>query len=159
MTELHAVNVRVAGILLLSVAWLLPASVCAQSSADEAAVRALWQRFEVAFNAGDARTIGSLFTIDADRVNGTGAWVRGRSAIERQYGEMLKRRAADATSEAFHPTITVRMINKDVALVDGEWQGKRGGINTGGRFILIAIRNRDRWLFDAGRAWDYPLPN
>ena len=146
--------------LLIFVLALTPLPALAQSpNPHEPEVRALWQRFENAFNAGDAAAIGELFTDGADRVNGSGAWMRGRAAIQQQYGQMLQRRSADPSAQPFHPAITIRFVRDDVALVDGEWKGKRGGTDVGGRFILIAIRNSDRWLFNAGRAWDYPLPD
>jgi uncharacterized protein (TIGR02246 family) len=123
----------------------------------EGEVRALWRQFEGAFNRNDAATIGRLFTNSADRVNNDGEWVRGGRAIQQSYAQMLARRANDASAEAFRPVISIRMLREDVALVDGEWKGKRAGKDHGGRFVMIAKKTAGTWLFDAGRAWDYPL--
>ena len=137
---------------------LAPDATPAQST-DEQAVRALWRKFESAYNAGDAATIGSLFTPNADRINGRGPMVRGRAAIEQGYAQLLARRATDPSAAPFRPQITVRMLTPDVALVDGEWKSVRAGRDVAGRFVLVAIRTKAGWLFDAGRAWEYDPPS
>lgn len=132
----------------------VPGTALAQTS-EEAAVRTLWLRFEHAFNAGDAVTIGTLFTESADRINGSSTAVRGRSAIQSGYAAMLARRARDASAQPFRPRITVRLVSPDVALLDGEWKGARAGREIGGRFVMVAVKRNGMWLFDAGRAWEF----
>ena len=120
-------------------------------------VREMWQGFEPAYNAGDAATIASFFSEDADRINSAGARVRGRHAIEKDYAEMLAKRAADPGVQPFKPRVYIRFVQPDVALVDGEWAGQRDGKPVGGRFVLVAAKTAGRWKFEAARAWDYPL--
>ena len=133
----------------------MPRPAFAQTAADEAAVRALWQQFEDAFNAGDAGKIGPLFTPNADRISGSGAPMFGREEIRRQYGAMLERRAADPSAVPLRANIKVRFLRPDVALLDAEWQGTRARQPVAGRFTMIALKQNGRWLFDAGRAWEF----
>ena len=144
---------------LLALAVLAPATAHAQTAGDEQAVHALWQKFERAYNAGDAATIGSLFTPTADRINGSAPVVSGRDSIQKGYAQLLARRAADPSASPFRPRIAVRLITPDVALLDGEWRSVRGGREVAGRFVLVAIRTKAGWLFDAGRAWEYDPPS
>jgi uncharacterized protein (TIGR02246 family) len=144
---------------LLAFGVLAPATINAQTPADEQAVHALWQKFENAYNAGDAATIGSLFTPSADRINGAGPLINGRAAIRQGYAQLLARRAADSSAAPFRPEISVRLITPDVALVDGEWKSVRAGRAVAGRFVLVAVRTNGGWLFDAGRAWEYEPPS
>ncbi len=134
---------------------LLAAPLAAQNAADERAVQALWQQFEAAFNAGDAAKIGTLFTPTADRISGSGAPMHGAQEIARQYGAMLVRRAADTSAVPLQAAIKVRFLRNDVALLDAEWNGRRATQPVAGRFTMIAVKNKGRWLFDAGRAWEF----
>ncbi len=141
----------------LALLWLLilAAPAYAQESADERALRGLWQQLETGLNAGDAKSIAATFAEDADRVSGAGPWVRGRAAIEKQYAQMIGGRAADPATEPLRADITVRFLKPDVALVDGRWRGRRGGRAVAGHFLLVATKRANGWLFDAGRAWDF----
>ncbi|HEX6065276.1 MAG TPA: SgcJ/EcaC family oxidoreductase [Longimicrobiales bacterium] len=144
---------------LIALVLLFPVSIGAQTPTDVQAVRALWQKFETAYNAGDAATIGSLFTPTADRINGSGPLVTGRASIQQGYAQLLARRAADPAATPFRPQIAVRLITPDVALVDGEWRSVRAGRDVAGRFVLVAVKTAAGWLFDAGRAWEFDLPS
>ncbi len=128
-------------------------------TSDVQAVHALWQKFERAYNAGDAATIGSLFTPTADRINGAGPLVSGRDSIHQGYAQLLARRAADPSAAPFRPRVTVRLIAADVAMVDGEWKTVRAGRDVAGRFVLLAVRTQAGWLFEAGRAWEFDPPS
>ena len=144
---------------LLAFALLSPAPIRAQSDTDVQTVRALWQKFETAYNSGDAATIASLFTPTADRINGSGPLVVGRASSQQGYAELLARRAADPAATPFRPQIAVRLITPDVALVDGEWKSVRAGRDVAGRFVLVAVKTAAGWLFDAGRAWEFDPPS
>ncbi len=142
--------------LAIVMLFAVSAPAAAQQTSDEQAVRALWQQFETAFNAGDTARIGSFFTPGADRISGAGAPVRGRAEIKRQYAAMLTRRAADGSTQPLRADITVRFVRPDVALVDATWGGRRAASSVAGRFVMVATKSDGRWLFDAGRAWDWP---
>ena len=54
-------------------------------TAEEKAIRASAEEFLTAFNKGDAKRIGALWTIDCEYVDETGRIFRGRDAIEKEY--------------------------------------------------------------------------
>lgn len=66
--------------LFLSALWLTNA--CAQTPADETAVRNLVAAFKDAFNAHDAKAFAALFAEDADFINWRGMPAHGRAKIE-----------------------------------------------------------------------------
>lgn len=122
-----------------------------RAAADVRALQKLWADFERAFNAGDAEAAAGLYAPDSDRIGSTGERVTGRAAIREKYAAMLARRAADPSSKPFHATIEVRLLRHDVALLDGSWQGVRGGKPVRGFFTLTATKQDGRWMIAAGR--------
>jgi uncharacterized protein (TIGR02246 family) len=118
---------------------------------EEEAVRDLWERFEKAFNGYDAGAVAGLYAPDADRVNAAGEWARGRSEIRRQYETELERRKADPTVRPFKPTIRLRFVRPDVAMIDGEWDWTRSGRSVRGQFTVVASKEEGRWSISSGR--------
>jgi uncharacterized protein (TIGR02246 family) len=118
---------------------------------EEEAVRDLWERFEHAFNRFDAAEIAGLYAPDADRVNAAGEWARGRNEIRRQYEDELQRRRADPAVRPFKPTIRLRFLRSDVALIDGEWDWVRSGRSVRGQFSVVASKEEGRWSIASGR--------
>jgi len=118
---------------------------------EEEAVRDLWERFEHAFNAYDAATVAGLYAADADRVNAAGEWAFGRAEIQRQYEDELERRKADPAIRPFKPTIRLRLVRSDVALIDGEWDWMRSGRSVRGQFSVVASKEGGRWWIASGR--------
>lgn len=118
---------------------------------EEKAVRDLWERFERAFNAYDAAKVAELYAPDADRVNAGGEWARGRVEIRRQYETELERRRADPSVRPFKPTVHLRFLRTDVAMIDGEWNWMRSGRSVRGQFTVVALKERGRWWISSGR--------
>ena len=58
------------------------------ASDDEAAIKGLASKWAEAWNAGDMKAIGDLYTDDSDHVDIFGATQKGRAAIEANFGEM-----------------------------------------------------------------------
>ena len=108
---------------------LQPTSLVAQEpaapSADEAALRAVVQKYVDAREAKDPKAIGALFTADADQLVSDGTWRRGRDALVRGMLESSRRNPArrSITVES------VRFLSPEVALVDGRYiqKGAEGG--------------------------------
>src|SRR5262245_33817560 len=61
----------------------LPATLSAQSPGEEAAVKAVVQKYVDAREAEDPKAIEPLFTADADQLVSDGTWRRGRDALVR----------------------------------------------------------------------------
>ena len=143
-------------ILCGALALALSACATAGRPAAEAALAETCARFEAAVDRGDAAAVAGFFLPDGDRVNATGAWMHGREEIERSYAGMFERRKADASTTPFRPERTIRFVENDVAIVDGRWNGVRGGRPVAGHYTLVALRRGGEWRFAAGRGWDWP---
>ena len=118
---------------------------------EKAAIQALWQRFEEAFNAGDAKKVASLYLPDADRINSDGEIARGRAEIAAQYEKQFATEKADPSTAPLHTKITVRLLDPQVAILDGESEGFRGGKRVRGQFTGIVTKGADGWQIAAGR--------
>jgi uncharacterized protein (TIGR02246 family) len=97
----------------------------AAPSADEAAVRAVVQKYVNAREAKDPKAIEALFMEDADQLVSNGTWRRGRDTLVRGMLESSRRNPArrSITVES------VRFLAPEVALVDGCYiqKGAEGG--------------------------------
>ena len=125
--------------LSLSFAMGLGAAICAPSRAqdssparaDEAAIRALVQKYVDAREARDPAAIGALLTSDADQLVSDGTWRKGRDDLVRGMLESSRRTGGRRTITVE----TVRLIAPDVALADGRY--KQTGLADG--------KTRDMW--------------
>jgi uncharacterized protein (TIGR02246 family) len=94
-------------------------------SRDEAAIRAIVQRYVDAREARDPKAIEPLFTGDADQLVSDGTWRRGRD-------ELVRGMLASSARTGGHRSITItaiRLLAPDVALVDGRY--RQAGLATG----------------------------
>lgn len=98
-------------------AGVLPLQGQSQSRPEEAAIRAIVQRYVDARERRDPKAVETLFTADADQLVSSGEWRRGRDEVVR--GAMASsqrtggRRSIDVES--------IRMITPDVAIADGRY--------------------------------------
>lgn len=89
-----------------------PASL---SSADEAAIRTLFEHVVTAWNAGDAAAFASAFAPDADFVNVYGMHERGRDKIQAAHAFLFRSVFAGSTNR--YDVRSIRALSPDVALV------------------------------------------
>jgi hypothetical protein len=59
------------------------------TTADEAAIRAVLDARNAAYNRHDAVTMTSVYALDVDLVTGTGRYLSGRAALERYYADQF----------------------------------------------------------------------
>jgi len=103
---------------ILLAALLSAATLAAQPSGDESAVRDVVARYVAARDHSDEKAIAALFTGDADQLVSSGEWRKGRAAVVR--GTLASSQATGGTR-----TITVesvRFLAPDVALADGRYE-------------------------------------
>jgi uncharacterized protein (TIGR02246 family) len=129
-------------VLLFCTAALIVLPLPAQSK-DDAAIRAVVQRYVDAREHRDPKAVETLFTADADQLVSSGEWRKGRDAVVS--GTMASSQRTGGTR-----TITVesiRMIGPDVALVDGRYDlaGLAGGQTRRMWTTLIIRRMPDGW--------------
>jgi len=131
------------------------------TSADEAAIIKVLERFAPAWAKGDAKTLAALYTTDADYVSSTGFTARGRTEIEKTYvGQFSGVYKGTSLKQA---TTSIRFIKPDVAIVnstfevaglrgrDGEEVPPRKGMNTN-----VLVKQNGQWLITAHRGWVPP---
>jgi uncharacterized protein (TIGR02246 family) len=134
----------------LSAALALAMISFAQSPSDEAAARAVIQRYLDARDRRDAHALELLFTSDADQLVSSGEWRKGRDAVVK--GTMA---SSQATGGKRAITVeSVRFLAPAVALADGHYDltDLAGGearhmwtsislVKTGAGWKIAAIRN------------------
>lgn len=136
---------------------LLAGSLFAQrpvaTAGDEAAVRAIVQKYMDARESQDAHALESLFTADADQLVSSGEWRKGSA-------EVVKGTLASSQSTGGRRTITVtsvRFLAPGIAVADGHYDltGLAGGQNRNMWTTLIvtrvATRGADGWRIAAIR--------
>jgi uncharacterized protein (TIGR02246 family) len=105
--------------LWLCLAAAVPAA--AQTStvpADEAAVRAIVERYTSARELNDPRAIAALFTADADQFTSSGEWRRGVDALVKG---MIETSARNPGVRAI-TIAAVRFVTPELAIVDGDYK-------------------------------------
>jgi uncharacterized protein (TIGR02246 family) len=121
---------------------------------DKAEIQALLQRFDEAFNARDAEKVASLYLPDGDRINSDMEIAKGRAEIAAQYEKEFAREMADPSTVPVHTKITVRLLDPQVAILDGEEEGSRGGKKVRGQFTAVVKKGVNGWQVAAGRVRD-----
>jgi uncharacterized protein (TIGR02246 family) len=129
--------------------------VQAQSAKDEAAIRALAESWEQAWNRHDVKALGALFTDDADFVNvGAKHW-RGRKEIVAKHAATLPQFSESTWSTS---AVEVHFITPNISIVHVSW-GLRGDKNQDGSarepregaFMWVAVRKGGNWLIRAAQ--------
>jgi uncharacterized protein (TIGR02246 family) len=116
-----------------------------QFKLDQRAIAALVAAREAAWNAGDTAAYAQLLTEDADIISATGRPARGRKALLKLFAEQHANVFAGVRT---HTKVThVRMLGKDVALADVEYQLEGGNVDAIRRGIMAFIVRKDasRW--------------
>ena len=101
---------------LLFTGMLLAAALWAQS--DDAAIRAVVQKYMDARESQDAAAVATLFTADADQLVSNGQWRKGRE-------ELVKGTLASSRNATGKRTITltsIRYLAPGLAIADGRYE-------------------------------------
>ena len=119
---------------------------------DQQAIIDLVAERETAWNAGDTEAYAQLLTDDADILSATGRPARGREALLKLYAEQHANVFAGVRTTT---TVThVRLLGKDVALADVDYQLEGGKVDTIRRGIMAFIVRKEagRWRIAAIRS-------
>ena len=97
----------------------------ASNSNEEAAIRAVVQKYVDARERMEAKAVEQLFTADADQLVSSGEWRKGRDAV-------VKGSLENSRNTGGKRTITVesvRLLSSEVAIADGRYEmtGLAGG--------------------------------
>ncbi len=117
---------------------------------DEKALRSIAAAYGRAYNAGDARTLASLFHDDAEMIDENGEQLRGRPRIEEVFKTMFKERPG-ATIAIFPASL--RFVGTDVALEEGQTQVKTTGDEPPSlrQYTVLYLKQRNRWRYSRVR--------
>jgi uncharacterized protein (TIGR02246 family) len=122
---------------------------------DEALLRAIVAEFTRAFNAGDARSIATLFTPEARIVTLTGKSIEGREAIEKVFAASF----AESPGQTIEvKTESLRFLGPDAAIEEGiatittpRAEGGPAVPAEGTRYSAAYLRREGKWLQDSIR--------
>ena len=119
----------------------------------EEAVDALAAKYVEGWNAGDAAMCASIYTENGDSVDLAGQRFEGRAAIEQSIAQTLE---VYSGSTIKIERTTLHQVNDDLVVSDGIWEvmgaSAAEGVPTSGFYTIIAVRDGDTWLIEAGRA-------
>jgi uncharacterized protein (TIGR02246 family) len=128
-----------------------PLLVMAQTAeTDEAAIRAVIDRFMDAWNRHDAKAFAAVFSDDADFTNWRGTGASGRQKIEDFHAPMFATLFSKSRQE--YTVIKTRFVRPDVAAVDVHWK-MTGAIDAQGNLrpdregllSFVIAKNAGRW--------------
>ena len=119
------------------------------ATADEAAIRALVDRYAAARDTRDPKAIEALFTEDADQLVSSGVWRRGRDELVKGMLESSQANPGDRTITVE----TVRFLTPDAALADARYEiaGTAGSQPRRMWSTFLALRTADGWRVAAIR--------
>jgi uncharacterized protein (TIGR02246 family) len=144
-------GLRIAAIALAVVSCSLQRTVAQEKAED--AIRETLHTYGTAWNAGDARSISNLYTVDADYTGFGSVMTRGRDEIAQRYESLFT-----GSFSGSHLTIamsSLRFLKPDVALVDGSFdlaeirQADGTGRSAKGLFVAIMTNDEGQWRFTA----------
>jgi uncharacterized protein (TIGR02246 family) len=107
---------RLASGLLLSIVLLLPSSVMAQNTADEAAIRTIVAEQAAAWDAGSGARYAGRVADDVSFTNLFGMVIYGKAAFVARHSEILATFYKGTTKH--HSIRKIRFVTPDVAIVD-----------------------------------------
>ena len=121
------------------------------SAQDEAAIRAIVQSVQDAWNAHDGKAFAAPFAADADYVVVNGLHVKGRNDIEQGHTQIFSTIYRESRNAA---TVRgVRFLRPDVAVAHVEWnlEFKAGGETRKGHAINTMVFTKDggKWSIAA----------
>jgi uncharacterized protein (TIGR02246 family) len=145
-------SIRLAAIqLVLASCLLFDCAACAQSQADEDAVRNIPQAFAAAWAKHDGQQLARIMAENVDFVDIAGDWLRGRTDFALYHSRLLSVRFRDSTLTPLE--ISVRFLRPDLAVLHWSWriEGDRNFDQTlrkprFGLFTMIAAKTGQEWL-------------
>jgi len=125
-------------------------------AADEKAIRASAEEFVAAFNKGDAKGIGALWTKDCEYVDETGRVFRGRDTIENEYAAFF---AANPGLKMETSISSVKVVAGQSAIENGTAVVKnpRGEFVSRASYTAVHLKQGDKWLMASVRERTSPL--
>jgi uncharacterized protein (TIGR02246 family) len=118
---------------------------------DEKAVRAVGDAFKSAYDAGDAKTLASLFTDDAEMVDERGERIKGRNMIQAFFDAMFRERKGGKIEISLD---SLAFLGPDVAKEEGHTRVKHTHTEASDavrRYSLLFVKQEGKWLYSSVR--------
>jgi uncharacterized protein (TIGR02246 family) len=130
----------------------------ADQSADEAAIRANIDKFEKAYNAGDAKAIAALFTPDGEAWDKEGNESQGREEIARTFADLF---AANPKKHIDIAVESIKFIGADMAMETGTTKetlapNEPPDID---RYTVLHVKRNGKWQMALARDEEGPPPS
>lgn len=111
---------------------------------EQAALRKRADAYVEAFNKGDAKTLASFWTADADIVDQSGREIKGRKAIEESYQALF---AANKGAKLQIIPGSTRLVKPDLIIEDGTTvvMPADGGAPTSAGFTTVLVKQEGQW--------------
>lgn len=123
----------------------------ADISPDDAAIRAVEQRQQDAWNAHDAHAYAAIFTEDTDVVNVLGWWWKGRSELQTKLSGAFASVFAQSTLTV--TAVDVRYLEPGIAIAHVRWTMKGAKTPTGDLSNLPQVGLQTQILQKRDGAW------
>jgi uncharacterized protein (TIGR02246 family) len=123
---------------------------------DQEAVSALAPQWADAWNRGDAKAIGDMYTEDADLIEMSGQSVKGREAIEAAFADMMST-MFEGSKISIQMTAT-RFIKPDLVVGDSNWEitglpeAEGEAPPSKGTSTIVAVKQDGQWLITTHRS-------
>jgi uncharacterized protein (TIGR02246 family) len=125
-------------------------------AADEAAIRANIEAFVKAYNAGDAKSIGALFTPDGQIEGKDGDQTEGRDAIAQVFADMFK----ESPKKRIKVIVdSIRFIGNDLAVEVGTTEETPAPNEPPeyDRYTVLHVKRDGKWLMAFARDEEGPV--
>ena len=125
----------------------------AQTTSDEAAVKAFWKDVWTAYEAGNIEKMWAAYTEEAAEIGPDGSLTSGKRALRENWDAFMK--MVDNAPKFTYDNPVVRMLTADIAILtwDSEADIKIGGQQVGGKTKGMAVvrKIKGQWMieFDA----------
>jgi len=122
---------------------VLGLSVAVSAQKPDADAQKIEEAYTAAFNKGDAKAIGALYTADGTRLGPDGSWLVGRPAIEKVYADGFAGplKGAKLTLTGGH----TQVVTPDVKVIEGRFL-VAGLAPIKGRYVNTVVRRGKAWL-------------
>ena len=148
----------------------------AQSSSSERDATKAVTSFVAAWNRHDMRAFGELFRPQADFVNVSGTWWRGRASIQKNHaflhGTISRSDTIDVSARHEHfgifrttslafDSVKVRLVSRDIAVAHAAWSiagDARTSVTRQGLFVFVLSRNDKSWRIETAQNTEINRP-
>lgn len=118
---------------------------------DQKAILAVGQTFRIAYNAGDAKAVASLYTDDAELIEENGERFQGRKTIQDVYSVLFQERKGNSIEIAVD---AIRFPGPDVAKEEGRTSVKTASSAEPPavrRYTVLYVKQGGKWLYSSVR--------